>query len=135
MSQRHFFPTKYIDDETMSTICIKNETGRFFNVVVLGEFDILDSPGYENITLEFFSTLHAKLYKLYEMGSLTSTRIITFLMYNENHELHIEIVAQILCLPTERLGDVPNSFYTSQFWRSISRETMYDPTNAKAWLI
>lgn len=56
-------PTRYMCEQTLSTLGLKSEVDRLFNNIGLLDFMQRDVPTYKCITIEFLSTLTFKLDK------------------------------------------------------------------------
>lgn len=87
MNKRKLTPTRYICENTLSTLGLKVEIDIMFHSIRLLDFMHRETPAYEHITLKFFSTLEFKLLKKWIDGM---RYYYGTLMFNANYELSME---------------------------------------------
>jgi hypothetical protein len=119
-------------EKTLTDLGLKIEIDRMFHVLGMLEFMSLEAPTYERITLEFLSTLEFQLEKRWVNTTRYYFGTLRFRLFNNYHELSVEELAAILCLPLNGPGAVPNGFSPKDFWIAITGRMDYSSKGAKA---
>src|SRR4051812_16499219 len=130
--QRKLLPTRYICDDTLTKLGLKDEVYRMFHNIGMLPFMLFEAPTYEGLTLEFLSTVEFKLRHKWNGSELEYFGDLEFYMFGNKYTLSVEEVGAALKLPFAGPGAPPETFPACEFWEAITGSAGYNPSKAKA---
>lgn len=108
-------PTQYVDNETLTTLGLKNDVDMLLNNVRLHYLMLSGFTLFVNLTLKFRFTLEVKSYKVPddptdEALKLKTTYTMSFQLHNSDYKIPIKTMKDIFHIPADGECDVPKYF-------------------------
>lgn len=103
----------------------------FHNIGML-EFMQFEAPTFARITLEFLSIVEFKMRRRWTGSEMEFYGMLTFRLFDEDHELSVEELGGILRLPVSGPRAPPHTFSAVDFWRTITGKNGDNPSSGKA---
>ncbi|XP_020273363.1 uncharacterized protein LOC109848329 [Asparagus officinalis] len=130
---RRMTSTKFIDNDALLQLGLKENIYNLFNGIGWGEFVTLHRPTYRRLTLEFLSSLVVDA-----NDSVAGGRLI-FRFFNKCYVISMAKFNRLLSLPEQGLRKPPREWDPATFWRAITCEREgranvrpYEPSKNKA---
>ena len=132
LAKRKLLPTRYICNETLDKLGLREEIHRMFGNLGMLEFMQFEAPTFEKITLEFLSTVEFKLRRRWNGSETEYYGDLVFQLFGEEHTMSLQEVGAALNLPSVAYGAPPETFAAAEFWTAITGKTGYNPSTGKA---
>ncbi|KDP42289.1 hypothetical protein JCGZ_01613 [Jatropha curcas] len=129
LSSRPILPNKFIDEDALSMVGLKDNVIEPLRRVGWGDFIAMKDPVYAPLTLEFLSSYSSLI--RFPIGCVRN--FVQFRLLGRDFELSIDELSHIFGFPTENAAtQLPTDSFDSDRWNELTRETGYNPRISKA---